>query len=179
VFGSNISSASAALPGRANYGNDASLNGLRRTLFHVPVATFRTLLCPYLHLFQAEESKRFALRANLTRLDMKQYVIDELRLDEHYKIRKYLNETYGPAELGDIYWVPLAAQLLTEIQSEHADCQPFYFAIQLEEDRLSIEMLVRTKRRIRCDCIGYASLEQRIWIMDVVDAIFEKLEIAT
>ena len=119
------------------------------------------------------------MRANLTRLDMKQYVIDELRLDEHYKIRKYLNETYGPAELGDIYWVPLAAQLLTETQSEHADCQPFYFAIQLEEDRLSIEMLVRTKRRIRCDCIGYASLEQRIWIMDIVDAIFEKLDIAT
>ena len=110
---------------------------------------------------------------------MKQYVIDELRPDDHYKIRKYLDEAYGPAEMGDIYWVPLAAEVLTEIQSEHSDCQPFYFAIALEEDQLAIEMLVRTKNRIRCACIGYASNEQRLWIMDVVDAIFERLDIAT
>jgi hypothetical protein len=110
---------------------------------------------------------------------MKQYVIDELRPDDHYKIRKYLDETYGPAEMGNIYWVPLDAGVLTEIQSEHSDCQPFYFAIALEKDRLAIEMLVRTKNRIRCACIGYASNDQRMWIMDVVDAIFEALDIAT
>jgi hypothetical protein len=110
---------------------------------------------------------------------MKQYVIDELRLDEHDKIRKYLEETYGPAELGEIYWVPLAAEVLTEIQLAHSDCQPFYFAIAVARDRLAIEMLVRTKSRIRCACIGYASKDQQIWIMEVVDAIFEKLGIAT
>jgi hypothetical protein len=116
---------------------------------------------------------------DLTQLAMKQYVIDELRFNDHCKIRKYLDETYGPAEMGEVYWVPLAAEVLTEIQLEHSDCQPFYFAIQVEKDRLAIEMLVRTKNRIRCACIGYASKDQRIWIMDVVDAIFEKLEIAT
>jgi hypothetical protein len=110
---------------------------------------------------------------------MKQYVIDELRLDDHYKIRKYLDEAYGPAEMGAIYWVPLDGEVLTEIQREHSDCQPFYFAIELEEDQLAIEMLVRTKNRIRCACIGYASNDQRIWIMDLVDAIFEALDIAT
>ena len=110
---------------------------------------------------------------------MKQYVIDELRPGDHYKIRKYLDETYGPAEMGTIYWVRLGGEVLTEIQQEHADCQPFYFAIELEEDQLIIEMLVRTKNRIRCACIGYASNDQRTWIMDLVDAIFEKLDIAT
>ena len=120
-----------------------------------------------------------APRLELAQLAMKQYVIDELRLDDHHKIRKYLDQTYGPAELGDIYWVPLAGEVLTETQLEHSDCQPFYFAIEVEADRLSIEMLVRTKSRIRCACIGYASKDQRIWIMDVVDAIIEKLGIAT
>ena len=110
---------------------------------------------------------------------MKQYVIDELRLDDHHKIRKYLDQTYGPAELGNIYWVPLANEVLTETQLAHSDCQPFYFAIEVEADRLSIEMLVRTKSRIRCACIGYASKDQRIWIMDIFDAIIEKLGIAT
>ena len=110
---------------------------------------------------------------------MKQYVIDELRLEDHNKIKKYLDETYGSAEMGGIYWVPIATEVLTEIQHEHTDCQPFYFAIELEEERFALELLVRTQNRIRCACIGYASRDQQIWIMEVVDAIFEKLDIAT
>lgn len=110
---------------------------------------------------------------------MKQYVIDEIRLHEHHKIKQYLDAAYGPVEMGGIYWVPIAAEVLTGIQLAHTDCQPFYFAIELEEDRLALELLVRSKKRIRCACIGYASRDQRIWIMEVVDAIFEKLDIAT
>jgi len=110
---------------------------------------------------------------------MKQYVIDELRPEDHYKIRKYFDATYGPVEMSGIYWIPLAAEVLTEIQREHADCQPFYFAIDLEEERFALELLVRTKNRIRCSCIGYASRDQQIWIVEVMDAIFEKLGIVT
>jgi len=115
----------------------------------------------------------------LTQVAMKQYVIDELRPEDHNKIKEYLDQTYGAAEMGAIYWVPVAADLLTEIQREHADCQPYYFAIDLQENRLALELLVRTKNRVRCACIGYASKDQRIWIMEVVDAIFERLDIAT
>ena len=114
-----------------------------------------------------------------TQLAMKQYVIDELRPEDHSKIKKYLDETYGAAEMGAIYWVPVADENLTEIQREHTDCQPFYFAIDLTEDRFALELLVRTKNRIRCSCIAYASKNQRLWIMEVVDAMFEQLDIAT
>jgi hypothetical protein len=110
---------------------------------------------------------------------MKQYVIDEIRPEDHHKIKQYLDTSYGPLEMGAIYWVPLAAEVMTEIQRAHTDCQPFYFVIELQEERLALELLVRTKNRIRCACIGYASRDQRIWIMAVVDAIFEKLDIAT
>jgi hypothetical protein len=110
---------------------------------------------------------------------MKQYVIDEIRPEDHHKIQQYLDASYGPAEMGGVYWVPLATEVLTEIQRGHTDCQPFYFAIELAEKRFALELLVRTKNRIRCACIGYASRDQRIWIMGVVDAIFEKLDIAT
>ena len=110
---------------------------------------------------------------------MKQYVIDELRPEDHKKIKQYLDDAYGAAEMGAIYWVPIREDMLTEIQSEHADCQPYYFAIELEENRLALELLVRTKNRVRCACIGYASKDQRIWIIEAVDAIFEKLDIAT
>ncbi len=110
---------------------------------------------------------------------MKQYVIDELRPEDHKKIKQYLDETYGAAEMSTIYWVPVAANMLTEIQRVHVACQPYYFAIDLEENRLALELLVRTKNRVRCNCIGYASKDQRAWIMEAVDAIFELLDIAT
>ena len=115
----------------------------------------------------------------LTQVAMQQYVIDELRPEDHNKIKEYLDETYGAAEMGAIYWVPVAADILTEIQREHSDCQPYYFAIDLEENRFALELLVSTKSRVRCACIGYASKDQRIWIMETVDAIFERLDIAT
>jgi hypothetical protein len=115
----------------------------------------------------------------LTQVAMKQYVIDELRPEDHNRIKEYLDETYGAAEMGAIYWVPVAADMLTEIQREHSDCQPYYFAIDLEENRFALELLVRTKSRVRCACIGYASIDQRIWIMEAVDTIFERLDIAT
>jgi hypothetical protein len=110
---------------------------------------------------------------------MKQYVIDEIRPQDHQKVMQYLDAAYGPAEMGGIYWVPIAAEVLTEIQLAHTDCQPFYFAIELEDERFVLELLARTKKRIRCACIGYASRDQRIWIMEVVDAIFERLDITT
>ena len=110
---------------------------------------------------------------------MKQYVIDELRPQDFNKVREYLDEAYGASEMGGIYWVPLAADMLTEIQREHLDCQPFYFVIELGQSRCVLELLVRTKNRIRCECMGYASREQRIWMMETVDAIFERLDIVT
>jgi hypothetical protein len=110
---------------------------------------------------------------------MKQYVIDELRPKDCDKIKKYLSEAYGSAEMGGVYWVSIPPEELTAIQQAHADCQPFFFAIDLEEDRVALELLVRTKNRVRCACIAYASKDQRDWIMGVVDAIFEKLNIAT
>ncbi len=115
----------------------------------------------------------------MTQVAMQQYVIDELRPEDHNQIKEDLDETYGAAEMGAIYWVPVAADILTEIQREHSDCQPYYFAIDLEENRFALELLVRTKSRVRCACTGYASKDQRIWIMETVDAIFERLDIAT
>jgi hypothetical protein len=110
---------------------------------------------------------------------MKQYVIDELRLQDHQKVKQYLDEQFGPAEIGGIYWVPLAEEALSEIQKQHGDCRPFYVAIELQEDKLALELLVRTKSRIRCDCIRYADADQRIWIMDLIDAMLERLDIMT
>lgn len=108
---------------------------------------------------------------------MKQYRIDELRTDDHQKLKTYLDERFGSSQMEGVYWVPLEEEMLDEVQSAHVQCRPFCFAVVLEPAFISFEFLIRTRNRIRCDCIHYASIEQREHIVRFADSIFEKLMI--
>ena len=108
---------------------------------------------------------------------MKQYVIDELRPQDHEKIKEYMDEHFGPADMGSIYWIPVDPDLYDATQKAHDECSPFYFVVQLSATSFVAELLVRTKNRIRCDCIQYATRDQFFWLIRFVDAIFERLEI--
>jgi len=74
-----------------------------------------------------------------------------------------------------LYWKAIATDLLTEHQASHAQCTPHYFAWILEANQLTCELLVRTKARMRCDCMGYATETQRNWMIRQTDAIFDEL----
>jgi hypothetical protein len=67
--------------------------------------------------------------------------------------------------------------LYTPTQAAHMDCQPFYAAIRLSEQAVAVEFLIRTKNRMRCDCMGYATPEQTDWLMKRLDAMLAELEI--
>lgn len=108
---------------------------------------------------------------------MKQYVIDELRPADHEKIRSYLDQNFGSSGIEGVYWIPLDREILTRVQVEHEECQPFYFAIDLEPSLVACELLVRTRNRVRCDCIGYATEDQLAWIIQFVDRILDELAI--
>jgi hypothetical protein len=108
---------------------------------------------------------------------MKSYVIDELRYQDYEKLKAYLDQTYGQEDLGGLYWLPLPENQLGPAQEGHDSCRPFYLALELLEDRLACELLVRTRERVSCNCISYATAEQREWLINVVDAIIEKLEL--
>ena len=110
---------------------------------------------------------------------MKQYVVDELRPVEHEKIRRNLQKKYGESVLEGLYWVPLKKSLYSPVQAEHKQCQPFYLALNLEPTLLAGELLVRTQNRVRCDCIGYATDQQRNWLIALVDDLFAELDIKT
>ena len=106
---------------------------------------------------------------------MKQYVIDELTPDNHRAIGQYLDCYAQPAGVDGLYWLPIEKDLLSTDQQSHEACQPFAFALELLPDRLVCELLVRTRSRIRCSCIAYASREQREWLIETIDAILDKL----
>jgi len=64
-------------------------------------------------------------------------------------------------------------------KKEHTECQPFYVAVDLETNLVAFELLVRTKNRMRCSCMGYATEKQRNWLMGFADAMFDNLGIKT
>lgn len=109
---------------------------------------------------------------------MKQYLIDGLRPADYQKLKTYLDKYLKASPLGGIYWLEVDKNLLTPIQKKHQECQPHFFALMLEETYLSCELLVRIKKNIKCDCMDYATRQQRDWLMDQADAILEKLDIS-
>ena len=109
---------------------------------------------------------------------MKQYVIDQLRPDDYFRIRAYLDMNLRQSGIPDIYWLILPQDMQEGCQIEHAGCRPFYFALELSQSALSCELLVRTLRQVRCDCTCYASPAQRNWLIQTVDDICNQLEIA-
>lgn len=112
-------------------------------------------------------------------LFMKQYVIDELRSADYQALKNYLDEHYGPPALTSIYWIPLAAKVLTVVQQAHRECQPHFIAVDLDHNRMACELLVRTQNRVRCDCIAYATEKQFSWLIALIDDIFNRLRIVT
>lgn len=110
---------------------------------------------------------------------MKQYVIDEIRPADHARLKAYLDAHFHVAGFEGLYHLPMDKDLLSDLQRDHDDCAPHYFALELLPDRLSCELLVRTSRRVRCDCIQYANQEQQYWVMREVDLLLEGLDIIT
>ena len=108
---------------------------------------------------------------------MKQYVVDELRPNDHDMLKKYLCENLDFAGLDGVYWKPIDNALLTDVQAAHTQCAPFYFALTLTPDSLACELLVRTRNRMRCDCMGYATPAQRNWIVAWSDNVLRDLGI--
>lgn len=106
---------------------------------------------------------------------MKQYVIDEMNPQDSKALGDYLKRHSQPAGVDGLYWLPIAEGLLSPEQHSHDDCKPFAFALELLPDRLVCELLVRTRSRVRCSCITYASREQREWLIETIDAILSKL----
>ncbi len=108
---------------------------------------------------------------------MRQYVIDQLREPDFYQIKEFLEKNTQDASLEGVYSVDLPAHLFTAIQRGHGKCQPFYFAISLTRNDVAFELLIRSRQVLRCTCIGYATQQQRDYIIGFADNMLHALKI--
>ena len=110
---------------------------------------------------------------------MRSLLLDELSGPDVAKVREYLDERATASGLEDLYWIELAPELLTGLQAAHPDCQPHRFAVELGQDFVKLEMLIRPADSLRCPCGGYASPEQRGFILETADRLVAELGLRT
>jgi len=102
---------------------------------------------------------------------MRQLVVDQLRKDEVERVKEYLDRHAEAGPLPGIYRLSLPEDLLAEEQWRHNDCRPFHFAIELGEDFVNFELLVRTANRLHCPCMAYATSSQRQFLLTFADRL--------
>jgi hypothetical protein len=102
---------------------------------------------------------------------MRQLVIDDLSKEEWAVVDNFLKRNALPGPMEGMYWLPVPEALLAPAQQGHDSCAPFRFGIELSESAVTFELLVRSHANLHCDCIAYATSEQREFLLDFIDRL--------
>ena len=106
---------------------------------------------------------------------MRQFLIDEIPRQQMEAVSLYLREKMQPSGMEKIFWLDVPKELLTPIQWEHRECGPHYLAVEVGQTFLKFEFLVRCRKRLRCDCVQYATPAQEAFVMNFVHALIQSL----
>ncbi len=110
---------------------------------------------------------------------MRSLLIDELTPKDVAKIKDYLDSAALTTGVRGLYWITLPEEKLSSLQKSHMDCQPHKFAVELDDDWLKVELLIRPAAGLRCECCGMADQEQRAHILAWADDLIQRLDLAT
>ena len=109
---------------------------------------------------------------------MRMYVIDELRPKDVERVEKSLTRKKMGGTLDRFYWLPVPDELLGEEQKKHLqECGPYGFGLECENCKLTLELLVRARGKLRCSCIAYATPAQRKYVIEFLDKLLRELDI--
>ncbi len=105
---------------------------------------------------------------------MRYFAIDDLSREEQVVVENFLKRNASQAAIENMFWLPLPENILSDIQKEHAECGPFFLAIELQDDYVNFELLVRSQTNLHCNCIGFATVEQRQFVLEFIDRLIEE-----
>ncbi|WP_022656752.1 hypothetical protein [uncultured Desulfovibrio sp.] len=110
---------------------------------------------------------------------MRWYAVDDLSAEETARLAQTLRDMEFSSGMDGLYWLPVPEAMLSPVQREHAaDCGPYALGLELEEHSLCLELLVRARGRLRCDCVHYAGPELRAHMLACLDQLLADLRIA-
>jgi len=102
---------------------------------------------------------------------MRYLMIDDLSREERVVVENFLRRNATPGPIDNLFWLRVPDELLEAIQREHQGCGPFFFGIELQDESVAFELLVRSQTTLHCQCIAYASAAQRAFMLAFVDRL--------
>ena len=109
---------------------------------------------------------------------MYSYLIDELKPKEIERIVHYLDYHGYKGPIEDIYWFEIPEHLLSSRQKDHApECGPYILSLETGKTWIKLELLVRPRSVLRCNCMALANPEQRTYAMNLLEHILLDLGI--
>lgn len=106
---------------------------------------------------------------------MRCYLVDELQPEVIASLEAQLTKRGCQSGIERLYWLPLEKERLLPVQREHeSSCGPHCLALEILDDAVRLEFLVRAKGRMRCECVCYLSPEAERHMMDWLDAALWK-----
>ena len=109
---------------------------------------------------------------------MRIYSVEDLEPGQIQRVEHNLRSKGLAGSLDGIYWLPLPERLLSKEQREHAgECGPHSMALESGDGWLRMELLVRSRGKVRCSCIAYATPGQREYMIDYLDNLLRELDI--
>lgn len=109
---------------------------------------------------------------------MRSFLIDEITPENMTRLESWLTDQELRSGIDQLYHFPLPPKLLTPIQQDHAvTCGPFYMAVETGQDWIKLELLVRAKGILRCECISYATPAQQDHMVSYLENLLTDLQI--
>ena len=105
---------------------------------------------------------------------MRYFMIDDLSKEERVVVENFLKRNATPGPIENLFWLQVPDDLLEETQREHRDCGPFFFGIELQDESVAFELLVRSQATLHCQCIAYTSPAQRDYMLAFVDRLISE-----
>jgi hypothetical protein len=109
---------------------------------------------------------------------MRQFVIDDLSPMERDNIDSYLKRSLKHGPMVGLYWIVLTPDLLSPAQHGHDRCSPFYLAVEVGNQSVGFEFLVRSHANLHCSCIAHATPVQRQFVLDFIDRMLDEERIS-
>jgi len=111
---------------------------------------------------------------------MRSYFIDGFIPGELERLVERLEQMELSAGMEDLYWLPVPCNLLTPLQKAHErDCGPYALALEILDAALRLELLVRARNRLRCDCVAYATPELIAHMTAYLHGLLDELKIVS
>ena len=111
---------------------------------------------------------------------MRSYCIDEFVPGELERLAERLDNMELSAGMEDLYWLPVPQNLLTPLQKQHeGECGPYVMALELLDESLRLELLVRARNKLRCDCVAYADHKLVDHMIGYMHGLLDELKITS